>query len=310
MNQTPLLLNAPPNPQPLSDGPIMSKVPTFDQLMNPLLKALRDLGGSGSVDEIYEKASQNMALSNEVLGILHNPEKSNKSEVEYRLAWARTYLKNYGLLEKSRRGVWAIASDKRHISEINPKEVVKAVRNLVRGQKVEKVIEEDSGDQLIPTPVSEPLSWRAQLHSILTKELDPLAFERLIQRLLRESGFVQVEVTGRTGDGGIDGKGIARIHGLLSFHVVFQCKRYKGAVSSGDIRDFRGAMVGRADKGLFVTTGTFTRDAIKEAIRDGAPPIDLVDGDQLAVKLKELSLGVKTQQVEKIVVEHDWFKNI
>jgi restriction system protein len=296
--------------QPFSDGPKMSKVPSFDQLMNPLLKALKDLGGSGSIDEIYEKVSQNTGLSNEILGILHNPEKSNKTEIEYRLAWTRTYLKNYGILEKSRRGVWAIASDKRHISEVDPKEVVRAVRSLARGEKAEKLIEEDSGDPIIPTPVSEPLSWRAQLHLILTKELDPSAFERLIQRLLRESGFVQVEVTGRTGDGGIDGKGIARIHGLLSFHVVFQCKRYTGAVSAPDIRDFRGAMVGRADKGLFVTTGTFTRDAIKEALRDGAPPIDLVDGDQLAVKLKELSLGVRTQQVEKIIVEHDWFKTI
>jgi len=279
--------------------------------MNPLLKALKDLGGSGSIDEIYEKVSQNAGLSNEVLGILHNPEKSNKTEVEYRLAWARTYLKNYGILEKSRRGVWAISPDKRHINEVNPREIVKAVRNAIRGEKVDKVlVEEDSGDQLTPSSIAEPISWKAQLHLILTNELDPSAFERLIQRLLRESGFVQVEVTGRTGDGGIDGKGIARIHGLLSFHVVFQCKRYKGSVSSEEIRAFRGAMVGRTDKGLFVTTGTFTRDAIKEAIRDGTPPIDLVDGDQLALKLKELSLGVKTQQVEKVVVEQDWFKNI
>jgi restriction system protein len=288
----------------------MSKVPTFDQLYNPLLKALTDLGGSGSIAEIYDKVCENMGLSNEILGVLHNPEKSNKTEVEYRLGWTRTYLKHYGVLEKSRRGVWTIAPDKRHINEVNPQEVVRTVRTLLRKEKVEKGTEEDSDDQLTPEPILEPLSWRAQLHLILTKELDPSAFERLIQRLLRESGFVQVEVTGRTGDGGIDGKGIARIHGLLSFHVVFQCKRYTGAVSAPEIRDFRGAMIGRADKGLFVTTGTFTRDAIKEALRDGAPPIDLIDGDQLALKLKELSLGVKTQQVEKISVEHDWFKNI
>ncbi len=292
----------------------MSKVPTFDLLLNPLLKALKDLGGSGSIDEIFEKVAQNMGLSNDILGVLHNPEKSNKTEVEYRLSWARTYLKHYGILEKSRRGVWAISADKRHINEIDPKEVVKAVRNMLRDQKPDKVIvevEEESGDQLTPAPVAEPISWKAQLHSILTNELDPSAFERLIQRLLRESGFVQVEVTGRTGDGGIDGKGIARIHGFLSFHVVFQCKRHKGSkVSCGRNPGLRGAMVGRTDKGLFVTTGTFTRDAIKEAIRDGTPPIDLVDGDQLALKLKELSLGVRTHQVEKVVVEQDWFRNI
>jgi len=235
---------------------------------------------------------------------------SNQTQVEYRLAWARTYLKNYGILEKSRRGVWTIALDKRHVIEINPKEVVKSVRNQDRARNVGEAPSEDPVEQFIPKPTGEPLTWKAQLHTILTNELDPSAFERLIQRLLRESGFVQVEVTGRTGDGGIDGKGIARVNGLLSFHVVFQCKRYRGTVSAEDIRGFRGAMVGRTDKGLFVTTGTFTRGAIKEATRDGTPPIDLVDGDQLASKLKELSLGVKTLLVEKVLVEQDWFASL
>ena len=123
-------------------------------------------------------------------------------------------------------------------------------------------------------------------------------------------GFVQVEVTGRTGDGGIDGKGIARLHGFMSFHVIFQCKKYQGSVSAGDIRDFRGAMVGRADKGLFITTGTFTPAAVKEATRDGAPPIDLVDGEQLALKLKEVGLGIRTEMVEKVTTDASWFKNL
>src|SRR5206468_4143312 len=152
--------------------------------------------------------------------------------------------------------------------------------------------------------------WRSNLHTILTKTLSPAAFERLIQRVLRESGFIQVEVTGRTGDGGIDGKGIARIHGFMSFHEVFQCKRWQGVVGASEIRDFRGAMVGRADKGLFITTGTFSRDAIKEATRDGAPPIDLVDGDQLADKLKEFSLGMQTEMIENVTVDEAWFKRL
>ena len=140
--------------------------------------------------------------------------------------------------------------------------------------------------------------------------ITPSAFERLAQRLLRESGFIQVEVTGKTGDGGIDGKGIVRVSGLLSFHVIFQCKRYKGTIAPSQIRDFRGAMQGRADKGLFITTGSFTREAIKEASRDGAPPIDLVDGDQLADKLKEFRLGVATEFVEKVTVNEPWFESI
>lgn len=130
--------------------------------------------------------------------------------------------------------------------------------------------------------------------------------------MLRESGFIQVEVTGRSGDGGIDGKGIMRLGGLLSFHVIFQCKRYQGAVRAEQIRDFRGAMVGRADKGLIVTTGNFTKDAIREASRDGAPAIDLVDGDQLVEKLKELGLGVQTKmiEIEEITVDKNWFSTL
>ena len=137
-------------------------------------------------------------------------------------------------------------------------------------------------------------------------------FERLVQRLLRESGFIHVEVTGRSGDGGIDGQGILRLGGLISFNVIFQCKKWKNAVGANQIRDFRGAMVGRADKGLFITMGTFTKEAIKEATRDGAPAIDLVDGDQLVEKLKQLSLGVITKKVEieQISIDQEWFLNL
>lgn len=155
------------------------------------------------------------------------------------------------------------------------------------------------------------LSWREDLLNTLLK-MEPSAFERLAQRLLRESGFIQVEVTGKSGDGGIDGKGIMRLSGLLSFHVIFQCKRYRGAVTASQVRDFRGAMIGRADKGLLITIGNFTKDATREATRDGAPAIDLIDGDLLVDKLKELELGVKTESIEvkHISVDHDWFLNI
>jgi restriction system protein len=153
--------------------------------------------------------------------------------------------------------------------------------------------------------------WRETLMNCLL-QMEPSAFEHLIQRLLRESGFVKVEVTGRTGDGGIDGKGVMQIGGLLSFPVIFQCKRYKSVVAVNEIRDFRGAMVGRADKALFVTTGNFTKDAKKEATRDGAPAIDLIDGNQLVDKLKELGLGVKTNivEIEEVEVDDQWFLSI
>jgi len=285
----------------------MSRVPKYPQLMNPLLQALRDLGGSGSIDEIYEKVAETLKLPEEVLSVPHDPEKSNQSEVQYQLAWARTYLKKYGILENSSRGVWVITTEKRHVQKVDTQEVLRTVREMGRRERALREAEEPNGETVGEDAPEEVHSWRARLHHVLTQRVDPAAFERLVKRLLRESGFVHVEVTGRSGDGGIDGKGIARLSGLLSFHVIFQCKRYQGAVSAGHIRDFRGAMVGRADKGLFITTGTFTRDALREATRDGAPPIDLIDGDQLADKLKELNLGINTEVVEKVAIDENWF---
>ncbi len=281
-------------------------IPSHKELFNPVLNSLRILGGSGSIQEINEKVIESMGLSEEALARLHNPDEGNETEVEYRLAWARTYLKKYGLVDNSSRGVWALTKKAENYPKVDPAVVVRYVRSLSKRKTNGAGSTLDSEDSEEP----EPQEWRAQLHQLLTREVSADAFERLIQRLLRESGFIQVEVTGRSGDGGIDGKGIARIHGLMSFHVKFQCKKYQGVVSSSEIRDFRGAMVGRADKGLFITTGTFSREAIKEATRDGAPPIDLLDGDQLADKLKELGLGIRVEMVEKVTVEMDWFRNI
>jgi restriction system protein len=147
--------------------------------------------------------------------------------------------------------------------------------------------------------------WQDLLLDCLLK-MKPAAFERLCQRILKDSGFIKVEVTGRGGDGGIDGIGVLRIN-LLSFHVFFQCKRWKGSVGASAIRDFRGAMVGRADKGLVMTTGTFTTDARKEATRDGAPAIDLVDGEAVCELLKRLQIGVSIRKVEHVVVQQEAF---
>jgi restriction system protein len=283
------------------------KIPQYHAFFNPLLKALVALGGSGSIQEINEKVIELMQFGNDALEVIHDPETGNETEIEYRLAWARTYLKKYGLINNSSRGIWSLTEKAEGVSEVSPDQVARYVREL---KKPTIPAQQDNRD--IPNNVDneESPTWKAELHKVLTKTLDPTAFERLVQRLLRESGFIQVEVTGRSGDGGIDGKGIAKIHGIMSFHVIFQCKRYQGVVSASEMRDFRGAMVGRADKGLFITTGSFTKDAVKEATRDGAPPIDLMDGDSLAEKLRELGLGVKVEQVEKVTVDPQFFSAI
>lgn len=278
-----------------------SNVPTFDRMMNPLLEALSQLGGSGTIEEIANATADIMQIPDETLEILHDPSRGSQTEFEYRLAWTRTYLKKYGLLENSSRGVWALTPRGVNTKKVNPNTVKRYVREQDRKKKEsESTEEEDVADD-----------WRDEVLDALF-EMDPSAFERLVQRVLRESGFIQVEVTGRSGDGGIDGRGIMRIGGLLSFHVIFQCKRYQGSVSVGHVRDFRGAMVGRADKGLLITTGNFTKDAVREATRDGAPAIDLLDGDLLVDKLKELELGIKSEKVvvEQVNVDRDWFQSI
>jgi len=250
-------------------------VPKYDDLFNPLLAAMHNLGGSASIIEQEDEVANILGLSETDSSRVY---KGNRTHFGYRLAWARNYLKRFGLLSNSARGVWALTSDGQKTFKVDKKEVNKAVKNLDQKKGTKK--------KSIRTDVeNEETSWQEELLEVV-KSLSPNAFERLCQRVLRESGFVHVEVTGRVGDGGIDGKGVVRIGGLLSFHMVFQCKRWQGSVSTSTVRDFRGAMAGRADKGLLITTGKFTKDARSEAQRDGAPPIDLVDGEALADKLR------------------------
>lgn len=286
----------------------MPSIPSFTAYMTPILRALRELGGSGSVQEIYEHATTLMGLSESQLAVAHG-DRDNLSEVGYRMAWARTYLKNAGYIENSQRGVWTLTREGQKAEKVDERWVVQQTQKLrpprpARGAGTST----PGGSQPTPVVVAED-QWREDLLGVLRK-MDPPQFERLCQRLLRESGFVEVNVTGRSGDGGIDGTGILRLQGMVSFHILFQCKRWQNPVGPSVIRDFRGAMVGRADRGLLITTGSFTRDAQKEATRDGAPPIDLVDGEQLIELLRQLKLGVETRLVERISINAEWFKGI
>jgi restriction system protein len=203
--------------------------------------------------------------------------------------------------------VWAITGKGKSLTEEQVKQIPAEVQKLYKLGK-EKKLNNHPEEKELPTGAKD---WKDELLSVLINQMKSDAFERLAQRILRESGFVKVEVTGRSGDGGIDGVGVLRL-ALLSFQVYFQCKKYKGSVSPGAIRDFRGAMVGRSDKGLFITTGAFTAEARKEATRDGAPAIDLIDGEALCDLLKRLNLGVTTKKVEieEVIVSPEWFSKI
>ena len=272
------------------------QVPTYEDLLWPTLKVLEALGGSATIQELSEQLAVEMRLSDAVLDIPHK--NGSQSEVDYRAAWARTYLKWIGAVENSSKGVWAITEAGRQIR------TDEAVREKVQQERAtsRKKPRNGAGDKEADESI-----WRDELLAILL-ELKPEAFERLCQRVLREVGFTKVKVSGQPGDGGIDGTGVLRFN-LLSFHIRFQCKRYSGPVGADKIRDFRGAMSAVVDKGLFITTGRFTKDAEKEAIREGATAIDLIDGANLCNLLKEFSLGVKTETVEVVKPQREFFEN-
>ena len=281
-------------------------VPSREELFNPVLKAIHSLGGSASNAEIADRAIEDMKLTSDVTDVPHG--KGRVSELEYRLYWARWYLKKISLIDNSKKGIWSLTSTGHNTASVEPETVVRRVYEInraARQERSEKISQEETEEEPFDDSSEELASWRDEVLAILTT-MHPDTFERLCQRLLRESGFIEVNVTGKTGDGGIDGNGIIRLGGLISFPVLFQCKRYSGSVSANTVRDFRGAMIGRADKGLVITTGTFTREARREATRDGAPPVDLIDGELLIDKLKELRLGVNVRTVEVVEVDSEW----
>lgn len=275
-------------------------LPTYDAMLWPTLKALEKLGGSGMIQEIADAVIEFAGYTPEQQSVLHGA--GPRTEIWYRLAWARTYLMVVAAIDNSTRGIWAITAVGRQLRTTDMAAIPPRVRAMsprrqnTRQQDVEPALaateleDEPSAPPELKSTVFE--QWRDMLLTEL-QTLSPGNFEKLCQRVLRESGFTRVEVTGRSGDGGIDGIGVLRIS-LLSFQVFFQCKRYRGSVGASAIRDFRGAMVGRTDKGLLITTGYFTADAKREATRDGAPVLDLIDGDQLCAILKDLQLGVST----------------
>ena len=282
----------------------MTQVPTFDQLMVPLFTALRELGGSASIAEIDEKVGELLALPEETLELPHNPEKSNQTEFQYRLAWARTYMKQYGLIDNSQRGVWVIAPDKRDTTDFDPQEVVREVRERHRRNREESGSEDENAGNEIEA-LDEAEAWRQTLHRVLTEIVDPTAFERLVQRLLRESGFIHVEVTGRSGDGGIDG--IISLDRLGLEKVYVQAKKWKEQVGSPVVREFVGALqLNGANKGVLITSGTFSKPALEAA--ELAKVVVLIDGETVASLMIEHQVGASTRSIKLPRIDSDYFE--
>lgn len=280
------------------------ELPKYSDLHWPTLVAIRAAGGSATNEEIDEAVIGGEGFTDGQQAILHKD--GPRTELEFRIAWARSWLKGMGLLDNASRGIWSTTAEGRSVLEAD----LPSLRNeyTTRLREVRKAREQkEDGDEAEAGVDELAQDWQSELLERML-QIEPDAFERLAQRLLRAAGFINTSVTGRSGDGGIDGTGDYRIS-LLTFPVYFQCKRYKGTVGAEKVRDFRGAMAGRGDKGLIITTGTFTSSAKQEASRDGAPPIDLIDGEHLCNLLKDHKLGVqvKPRTVEDVTVESDFF---
>ena len=284
----------------------------------PILVTLDALGGSGQVEEINNHVFEIVQLDYDDLAATY--EKSGSVMAVHKIAFGRSYLREAGLLKSEGKGLWVLTEAGREQLALGDQAVrawvAEAMRvynknyNAAKAAKKKSAPQEtgESVDAAANIELDEVGEWADQLLAKL-QSMDPYAFERLSQRLLRKNGFIQVEVTKKSGDGGIDGKGVVRVN-LVSFHVLFQCKRYQGSVGASTVRDFRGAMQGRADKGLIITTGTFTPDARKEATRDGAPAIDLIDGTALCELLKDNRLGVSVEMVEQVTLVPEFFDEI
>jgi restriction system protein len=272
-----------------------AKGPQFLRFCIPIVDTLKALGGSGQPKEITDTVLERLHISEREQA---QTLKNGSSRMRNQVAWARFYLAKANWLDASRRGVWALTEKGRTVSlsQNTVLQLFKDVRANFPTKDEKPKAADDEAETIPPTDPSDDSAGKRTLLDIL-KSLPPEGFERVSQRLLRESGFERVIVTGRSGDGGIDGHGILQVNPFVSFTVLFQCKRYAGAVSASQVRDFRGAMMGRADKGIIITTGTFTTEATKEARRDGAPPIELVDGEILVQMFERLEFGVKPKTI-------------
>ena len=280
------------------------KGPDFTKYFNPIIEVLKELGGSGNPTEVTDLIIQKYNISETELELKN---KNGGSTVKNRIAWAKFYLAKGGVIDSSKHGVWTLRPNSPSLMTANEiGEFFKGIQKQFERKTTSD--KKDAKENILDTEIEEKIedeNNKEQLLNIL-KSLPPEGFERLCQRLLRESGFSKVKVTGKSGDGGIDGYGVLEINPLMSFKVLFQAKRYEDVVSTDKVRDFRGAMSGRADKGIIITTGRFTQDAKNEAVRDGVPPIELVDGEKLISMFERLELGLTPRIVFDI--DHDFFK--
>ncbi len=275
----------------------------FVKWFGPLLDALRELGDSGKPKEVSVKIAETLKISDDILN--ETTAKLGLPKFHNQVAWARQYLVWEGLLDSSKYGTWKLTPKGKttYLTEDESYEIFKKWVKIHQKARKEKKYKQNSEEDIDENHPNDEQVASIDLLEVL-QSLSPNGFEKICKELLRESGFESVEVTGKSHDGGIDGYGTLEINPFVSFKVLFQCKRYKGSVSRAQVGDFRNAMIGRAEKGIIITTGTFSSYAIREANRDGAPQVELVDGEKLVEMFKKVELGLKPKTVYEVNISY------
>lgn len=278
-----------------------SKGPQFLDYVIPILDVLKENGGSGNASEVVEAVIEKLQIPEEVV---NQTSTSGQSTVKNRIQWARFYLAKAGLIDTGKRGVWQL-TQQGFAAQPSREEVYTMFREVHKRfeGRPEKT---DSKEEDLDNEVVEDEEHSGILLNIL-KTMKPSGFEKICKRLLTEIGIHDIVIKGGSGDQGIDGIGLIKLNEVVNFNIIFQCKRYSDAVSPHHVRDFRGTMQGRADKGLILTTGRFTQEAKKEASRDGVPPIELIDGERLVSLFEKYQLGLKPTIIFQVMPE--FFKN-
>lgn len=277
------------------------KGPEFLKYVNPVLTTLQENGGAGDSSDVIEQVIDKLRITE---AELEETTANGQSKIRNQIQWARFYLFKAGLIDNAQRGIWRLTNEglESKLNDDGVHALFKKVQDSVKKSAPTTTKKEEPKFESIPTEDEE--------HSVgligLIQSLPASGFEKLCKRLLTEIGINEIIITGGSGDQGIDGKGVVKLNDVVSLNIVFQCKRYKETVSPHHVRDFRGAMQGRGEKGLIITTGRFTKEAKAEASRDGVTPIELIDGNRLVELFEKYRLGLKPVTVFEI--DHDFFK--
>lgn len=277
------------------------KGPKFLEYINPVLNQLQQNGGAGNTSDIIEKVIEQLQIDENQL---EETTSNGQSRVRNQIQWARFYLFKAGLIDNSERGIWRLTKGgvEANLDDEGVYLLFKSVQENVKRNKISKKADEENFEE----DSTEDEEHSGELLELI-KHLSPAGFEKLCKRLLTEIGIKDIVITGGSNDKGIDGVGLVKLNDVVSLNIVFQCKRYKDTVAPHNVRDFRGAMQGRGEKGLIMTTGRFTKEGKNEAKRDGVPPIELIDGERIVELFEKYKLGLKPLTVYEI--DYEFFKS-